>query len=216
MVLQDLNPGEELALEAKWGGIEYELQSKVEFVRKDYILVNAFTYGGHVVDFCSNSFRGIIINLIAKNHDGSRYCWNDVSCELVSLYGQKYYKVTTSGFKMLGKIKERRQDQRIQFDTKCKVTILDDGSIQDGVLCDISQKGIAVYLDNSRLKVGKLLEIEFSDSVRRHKFDLRFKVRIVRKHTKNGKTLYGCRTIDATKEAFGYLYLKLLDLQNPY
>ncbi len=216
MVLQDLNPGEELVLEAKWGGIEYELQSKVELIRKDYVLVNAFNYGGHIVDFGSSSFKGIIINVIAKNHDGKRYCWNDVNCELVNLYGKKYYRISTSGFKMIGKVKERRQDIRIKFDARCSVTILENGSTVNGVVSDISQKGIAVYIDDSNLKVGNLLEIEFADSVRRHEFDLRFKVRIVRKSTKGGKSLYGCKIIDATRESFGYIYLKMLDWQNPY
>ena len=57
MVLQELEVGEELELDIKWGGLKYELKSKVEIVDADSVLINPYTYGGNTVDFSSSSFR---------------------------------------------------------------------------------------------------------------------------------------------------------------
>ena len=46
---------------------------------------------------------------------------------------------------------------------------------------------------------GKLIELQFADSVRGHEFQIRFKIRVVRKDMEDGKILYGCRIVEAQK-----------------
>ena len=211
MVLQELEVGEELELNIKWGGRKYELKSKVEIVDADSVLINPYTYGGNTVDFSSSSFRGIVIDVIAKNHNGKRYKWPAVNVSTVKRFGRSYYLINTSDYKKLAKESERRNQDRVKIGLRCVLSIYGDDGMYYGIIKDISQGGVAFIPEMDIAYEGKLIELQFADSVRGHEFQIRFKIRVVRKDMEDGKILYGCRIVEAQRDALAYLYLKTVD-----
>ena len=211
MVLQELEVGEELELNIKWGGLKYELKSKVEIVDADSVLINPYTYGGNTVDFSSSSFRGIVIDVIAKNHNGKRYMWPSVNVSTVKRFVRSYYLVNTSDYKKLAKESERRNQDRVKIGLRCVLSIYGDDGMYYGIIKDISQGGVAFIPEMDIVYEGKLIELQFADSVRGHEFQIRFKIKVVRKDMEDGKILYGCRIVEAQRDALAYLYLKTVD-----
>ena len=106
MLLQDLEKGEKLVLQANWGGLEYDLDSAVEEIESGGVYVKAYEYGGHVVDFGTGAFKGIVINVYVNNHHGRRYFWPDVSLKVTKRGNETYYLIQTSTYK-------RRQHARM-------------------------------------------------------------------------------------------------------
>lgn len=213
MLLQDLVEGEELVLQAKWGGLEYDLNSKVEMIESSGVYIKTYEYGGHVVDFGAPSFKGIVINVYVNNHNGRRYFWPDVSLKVVKKGKRSYYHLTTSAYKVFAKESERRVKDRIMLDQKCTVNVHGEDDYYHGIVRDISQVGLAFYCDRELDIDGKLVRIEFEDSVGGHDFKLEFKVRKVRTDDSGQSTLYGCRIVEASRDAMAYLYLKSLYMQ---
>ena len=211
MVLQELEVGEELELNIKWGGLKYELKSKVEIVDADSVLINPYTYGGNTVDFSSSSFRGIVIDVIAKNHNGKRYKWPAVNVSTVKRFGRSYYLVNTSDYKKLAKESERRNQDRVKIGLRCVLSIYGDDGMYYGIIKDISQGGVAFIPEMDIVYEGKLIELQFADSVRGHEFQIRFKIKGARKEMEYRKILYGCRIVEAQRDALAYLYLKTVD-----
>lgn len=208
MLLQDLYSGEELKLQAKWGGMEYNLASKVEYVEAERILVNTYQYAGQVVDFGAPSFRGIVINVYVDNHNGKRYFWPDVSLKVVKKDNKSYYEISTSAFKLYAKEGERRVKDRLLLNKLCTINFYGEDDVYSGTVKDISQVGVGFYCDQDIDVEGKLIEIEFDDTVGEHDFKLRVKARKVRIDDSGEKTLYGCRLVDASDDALPYMYLK--------
>ena len=198
MVLQELEVGEELELNIKWGGLKY-------------VLINPYTYGGNTVDFSSSSFRGIVIDVIEKNHNGKRYRWPAVNVSTVKRFGRSYYLINTSDYKKLAKESERRNQDRVKIGLRCVLSIYGDDGMYYGIIKDISQGGVAFIPEMDIAYEGKLIELQFADSVRGHEFQIRFKIRVVRKDMEDGKILYGCRIVEAQRDALAYLYLKTVD-----
>lgn len=213
MLLQDLVKGEELILEAKWGGLRYDLTSAVESVENGNVLIKAYEYGGHVVDFGAPSFRGIVINVYVNNHNGRRFFWPDINLKVVRKSGKTYYEITTSAYKVFAKESERRVKDRLLLGLKCSINIHGEDSYYHGIVRDISQVGLAFYCDSPLDIDGKLIRIEFDDTVGGHDFKLEFKVRKVRTDESGEHTLYGCRIAEASKDAMAYIYLKSLYMQ---
>ena len=213
MLLQDLLVGEELILQAKWGGLSYELNSKVETVESDSILIKTYEYGGHVVDFSAPSFKGIVINVYVNNHNGRRYFWPDINLSVIKKSGKNYYKITTSAYKVFARESERRVKDRLLIEKSCSVNIHGEDNYYHGIVRDISQVGLAFYCDSIMDIDGKLVRIEFEDTVGGHDFKLEFKVRKVRTDESGEHVLYGCRIAEASKDAMAYIYLKSLYMQ---
>ena len=63
----------------------------------------------NTVDFSSSSFRGIVIDVIAKNHNGKRYKWPAVNVSTVKRFGRSYYLINTSDYKKLAKRKRKEK-----------------------------------------------------------------------------------------------------------
>ena len=80
-----------------------------------------------------------------------------------------------------------------------------------GIIKDISQGGVAFIPEMDIVYEGKLIELQFADSIRGHEFQIRFKIKVVRKDMEDGKILYGCRIVEAQRDALAYLYLKTVD-----
>ena len=177
----------------------------------DSVLINPYTYGGNTVDFSSSSFRGIVIDVIAKNHNGKRYRWPAVNVSTVKRFGRSYYLINTSDYKKLAKESERRNQDRVKIGLRCVLSIYGDDGMYYGIIKDISQGGVAFIPEMDIVYEGKLIELQFADSVRGHEFQIRFKIRVVRKDMEDGKILYGCRIVEAQRDALAYLYLKTVD-----
>ncbi len=213
MLLQDLVEGEELVLQAKWGGLQYDLASKVESVESSGVFIKTYEYGGQVVDFGAPSFRGIVINVYVNNHNGKRYFWPDVSLKVEKRANKTYYHLTTSAYKVFAKESERRGKDRLLIERKCTVNVHGEDDYYQGIVRDISQVGLAFYCDSKLDIDGKLVRIEFSDNIGGHEFKLEFKVRKVRTDDSGQSRLFGCRIAEASKDAMAYLYLKALYMQ---
>lgn len=212
MQLQDLSKGEKLVLEAKWGGMQYNIDSCVEIVESSSILVAAYEYGGNIVDFGAPSFKGILINLYVNDHDGRRYFWPSVNLKVVKRQGKSYYEITTSTYKQFAKQSDRRDKDRVRLDLPCTFRVYNEDNQYKGIVHDLSQSGLAFCFDKNMNIDGKLVVVDFSDYVNGHEFTHSFKVRKVRTADESGQTLYGCRIVEASKDALMYLYLKDLYL----
>ena len=94
---------------------------------------------------------------------------------------------------------------------RCVLSIYGDDGMYYGIIKDISQGGVAFIPEMDIAYEGKLIELQFADSVRGHEFQIRFKIRVVRKDMEDGKILYGCRIVEAQRDALAYLYLKTVD-----
>ncbi len=213
MLLQDLVEGEDLILQAKWGGLEYDLSSKVESVEGGGVYIKTYEYGGHVVDFGAPSFKGIVINVYVNNHNGKRYFWPDVSLKVVNKGNKSYYHLTTSAYKIFARESERRVKDRLLLEQNCMINLHGEDDYYHGIVRDISQVGLAFYCDRELDIDGKLVRIEFDDTVGGHEFKLEFKVRKVRTDDSGQSRLYGCRIAEASRDAMAYLYLKSLYMQ---
>lgn len=212
MLLQDLTMGEDLTLEVLWGEFHYDISSKVEYVKKDGILITSFTYAGRTIDFNRPEFKGAVIDVYVNDPEGKRYCWKDVDIVIKSVFGKDFYMVRAHEFKKFALESERRQNDRILLNKNCNVIIEGSDTIHHVVLHDISSNGLA-FLSDEDLKVGgKLIKVEFSDDVREHNFDVRLECRFVRKTPKDAQELFACRISEANREALAYLYLKTAEV----
>ena len=210
MLLQDLEKGEKLVLQANWGGLEYDLDSAVEEIESGGVYVKAYEYGGHVVDFGTGAFKGIVINVYVNNHHGRRYFWPDVSLKVTKRGNETYYLIQTSTYKETAREDERRSKDRILIEQSCNLSIYGEDGYYTGVVHDVSQVGISFYCDSEIEIDGRLVVVEFSDSVGDHDFTLQLKVRKVRIDDTAEKKLYGCRIVDAGRDTMIYLYFKKL------
>ena len=148
------------------------------------------------------------LQIISEN--GKRYKWPAVNVSTVKRFGRSYYLINTSDYKKLAKESERRNQDRVKIGLRCVLSIYGDDGMYYGIIKDISQGGVAFIPEMVIAYEGKLIELQFADSVRGHEFQIRFKIRVVRKDMEDGKILYGCRIVEAQRDALAYLYKKLL------
>lgn len=211
MLFQELKVGEKLELHVKWGGMEYEIPSKVEFINKKTVIINAYSYSGNTIDFQSKTFRDVVIDLYVKNHNGKRYCWRDIKLVVVNYFGRNFYQVKTHEFKKFSEIMDRRNHPRVKLKGKCLIRENMSEAVYEGRLVNVSRDGIAFCCREDSLK-GGVYEISFSDHVRKHSFNLKMNVRVVRgKKEPSGVVVYGCRILEASRDCLAYIYLKSID-----
>ena len=163
-----------------------------------------------MVDFGTGAFKGIVINVYVNNHHGRRYFWPDVSLKVTKRGNETYYLIQTSTYKETAREDERRSKDRILIEQSCNLSIYGEDGYYTGVVHDVSQVGISFYCDSEIEIGGRLVVVEFSDSVGDHDFTLQLKVRKVRIDDTAEKKLYGCRIVEAGRDTMVYLYFKKL------
>ena len=159
MLLQDLEKGEKLVLQANWGGLEYDLDSAVEEIESGGVYVKAYEYGGHVVDFGTDAFKGIVINVYVNNHHGRRYFWPGVSLKVTKRGNETYYLIQTSTYKETAREDERRSKDRVLIEQSCNLSIYGEDGYYTGFIHDVSQVGLSFYCDSEIEIDGRLVEI---------------------------------------------------------
>lgn len=214
MVLQDLNLGQEVILQIKWGDASHDLKTEVVGSNESGLLIKPFIYNGVVINLPENKVKDIIFNIYANDPvTSARMAWKNASVKPVSYKGRTYYACTVNDFQKFALSSDRRADIRMPLNIRGTMSAKDFENIPV-VIYDISDSGVAFLLDkNMTLPLG-VINLKFVDTVRGNTFTINIKCRPVRERANGQDSLYGCRMLEVSNEVLIYICMKRMDMNS--
>lgn len=208
MILQDLQPGQEITLEVCFDEQKYEIPSKIIGTNEDTAIILPYVYKGVMVDFEIFKQRGAFINLCCIDTvNNTRNIFQNVSLSNINYQERMFYSVTVPVMNRIAFDGERRKEVRIPVNVKGTMESEDNLDKYPVTICDICERGLAFTAPASYTFGNGLYWIHFFDTVCGTYFDLKMGVSILRQTDEDNKKFYGCRIIKSDRDILTYLYL---------
>lgn len=209
MELTDLEEGDSVVLEIRWGEHPYEIGTTVVGTRDGALLVLPFKYKGTVLDLGSVHFRNMFFNLYGMDKkEDTRLVWRNVQIEAKKHKNEILYAVRAASSRKFPAVSDRRQNKRMLLDIRAKVISSEDGKGIPVVLHDVSDSGLSFYAKKGLQFTQKVIRLEFEDTVHGHAFHLAIDSRFVRRLEKDGQDLIGCQILKSDRNFLSYVCLK--------
>ena len=209
MELTDLEEGDSVVLEIKWGDHPYQIGTTVIGRKDASLLVLPFKYKGTVLDLGSVHFRNMFFNLYGMDKKSdTRLVWRNVQIEAKMYKNEMLYAVRTSSSRKFPAVSDRRQNKRMLLDIRAKVISAEDGRGIPVVLHDVSDSGLSFYVKRGQQFTDKVIRLEFDDTVHGHSFHLAIDSRFVRRVEKDVQDLVGCQILKSDRDFLSYVCLK--------
>ncbi len=209
MELTDLEEGDSVVLEIKWGEHPYQISTAVVGAKDGALLVSPFKYKGTVLDLGSVHFRNMFFNLYGMDKKAdTRLVWRNVQIEAKMHKNEMLYAVRTSSSRKFPAVSDRRQNKRMLLDIRAKVISAEDGRGIPVVLHDVSDSGLSFYAKKGLQFTDKTIRLEFEDTVHDHSFHLAIDSRFVRRVEKDTQDLIGCQILKSDRNFLSYVCLK--------
>lgn len=178
MKLNELSTESSVQLEFKVGKEKLYLDANIAQVARNGLVLYPVMYEGKAVSFKNNQNA---VNLVLNQNEGKPLIWKNVAVSNASMNGKQYVLVRSLDE---GQEYNRRRTYRLPLDIKGSIL-----GIGDVIIHDISNTGIAFYLDKGKkCDIGQTVSIGFS--VRNKNYIV--SATITRIVEEEKRYLYGC------------------------
>ncbi len=152
MKLNELSAESAIQLEFKVGKEKLYLDANIAQVARSGLVLYPVMYEGKAVSYKNNQNA---VNLVLKQNEGKPLIWKNVAVSNAAMNGKQYVLVRSLDE---GQEYNRRRTYRLPLDIKGSVL-----GIGDVIIHDISNTGIAFYLDKGKkCDIGQTVSIGFS------------------------------------------------------
>lgn len=212
MTIQDLRPGQPVALEVVWGEQTYEVQTTVMGSNDIGLLIKPVEYKGVILDFEAGHFKDMNFSIhCIEEKTGQRRVWRNVHIKVITYYAKSYYAVSVMSFGKNAQSSERRKNTRMKIDANGAIVTGGDKEDVPVIVHDLSDVGISFFVDNDYEIPSGVLKVKFKDTARKNEFDLRVDCSVVRHFHKDGRKFYGCKIVETNKNMLTYICLKRME-----
>lgn len=205
MKIQNLFMAKNMIIQILWGEKAIEFSSEIVDRDDEGLYVTPYLHNGTPLPLTINMHSGVVCNIFGDNpENGKRISWRNVELSTVKLKGQIVYHLKTTAFNSVGKVDERRAENRVQI---TKSATLYDPEAKKSVpirIHDVSDSGIAFHAPITFQPQTNVLVVRFSDIVNEQTFELDVKSKIVRTKKMAGTVFYGCRVAEENSEYLLY------------
>lgn len=152
MKLNELSTESSVQLEFKVGKEKLYLDANIAQIARSGLVLYPVMYEGKAVSYKNNQNA---VNLVLKQNEGKPLIWKNVAVSNAAMNGKQYVLVRSLDE---GQEYNRRRTYRLPLDIKGSVL-----GIGDVIIHDISNTGIAFYLDKGKkCDIGQTVSIGFS------------------------------------------------------
>lgn len=152
MKLNELSTESSVQLEFKVGKEKLYLDANIAQVARSGLVLYPVMYEGKAVSFKNNQNA---VNLVLNQNEGKPLIWKNVAVSNAAMNGKQYVLVRSLDE---GQEYNRRRTYRLPLDIKGSIL-----GIGDVIVHDISNTGIAFYLDKGKkCDIGQTVSIGFS------------------------------------------------------
>lgn len=215
MKLIELLENQRLTIQLLWGEQKIEFFSDVVGKTDSVVYVSPYSHNGSILELNVTQDKGVICNIFTNNlSTKQRISWKNLELTTVVHNNKTVYCLKANGYNHIAKHDDRRKHDRMIVQINAQVY---DGKSEDSVdiiIHDISDIGISFYAPKSYVPKDNQLNIVFSDTVGKKKFDMKVECAIARMTTKAGNRFVGCRIVKENKDYQLYGFMKQLNDKN--
>lgn len=209
MKLQDVKIGTAMELEVEWGEHKFKIPTHAIGANDGGLLIKPMTYNKQVIDLGAANEKDMVFTLYANDPvTDVRQAWRNLELKTILYKGHLYYAAKANKFKMNATTSERRVHHRMKIDVDGTLMLNGyEGGVQVQII-DLSDSGVS-YTTDDDIAVEKVpTSLVFTDKVRDEAFQVKLKCIKVRQGEYDGKTLWGCRVLEADKNMLAYICQK--------
>jgi c-di-GMP-binding flagellar brake protein YcgR len=211
MFLHDIRIGDKLNLELIIDNKSYIIPNQAIATQENQVWIDAFQFGGAVIDFSNKKFANIRFHLHGYNAKKVPFCWKNVQLTLDDHEGRQCYLVTCKQFHSMGSEENRRNEQRVLIKTNADMQWRKGGYSLPVALRDISDSGVAFVSPQQMNLKGEHLVLELNETVLANKYWVKMECVCVRIEKKENHYLYGCKFQVVDQKLLQYVFSKRME-----